>query len=66
MSWLRHMRTTQERRENGKRDFIVVEGYKVRIRAKRNQANLPCYWCDIFNRSWEDRTWKRHRRTQYK
>lgn len=66
MGWLRHIRTTQELRANGKRDYIVVDGYKVKTRPKRNRANLPNAWWDILNKSWDDRCWKRYRKTQYK
>ena len=66
MGWLRHPRTQQERRVNGKRNFIDYDEYKVRTRPKRNKANLPCHWDDLLNHSWYDRSWKRYRRKQYK
>lgn len=46
-TWLRSPRTTQERRINGKRSQIAVDGYEVKIRAKRSQASLPEAWDDI-------------------
>lgn len=67
MGWLRHPHTTQERRVNGKRsNFIVVDGYEIKTRPSRNQINLPSAWDDLLNRSWDDRCWKRYRKTQYK
>ena len=67
MGWLRRPRTTQERRANGKRsNFIDFDGYLVKTRPCRNMANLVCHWDDIIRRDEDDRTWKRHRRTQYK
>lgn len=64
---LRNPRTTQERRANGKRStHIDVDGYKVKTRARRSQCNLPCTYCDIIRKDLDHRTWKRHRRTQYK
>ena len=60
-------RTTQERRANGTRSsFIDVDGYKIKARAKRGVRNLPCTWDDLVRRDADDRTWKRHRRKQYK
>lgn len=35
-------------------------------RAKRNAANLPSSWDDLGIAAREDRSWKRHRRTQWK
>ena len=67
MGWLRIPRTTQERRANGKRsNYINVDGYKIKTRARRSQCNLPCHWDDLIRKDEDDRTWKRHRRTQYK
>lgn len=61
---LRHMKTTQERRANGKRHFLEIDDYKIKIRPKRNATNLPEAWDDY----WIDvpKSWKKHRRTQYK
>jgi hypothetical protein len=57
--FLRHPRTTQERRANSK-------GFRheYKVRARRNQKNLVEAWDDIWNRS--QRSWKKHRKTQYK
>jgi len=63
-SGLRHMKTTQERRANGKRHFLHIDDYKVKIRPRRNAANLSNAWDDY----WIDvpKSWKNYRRTQYK
>lgn len=67
MSWLRHPRTTQERRYNGKRGICYDDGeYVVKIRCKRSQPMLPSLWDDIIRQDGCHRTWKRHRNTQYK
>ena len=66
MGWLRNPRTTQERRVNGKRSQITVDGYEVKIRAKRSQASLPCAWEDLLRSDDHHFTWKRHRKKQYK
>ena len=66
MGWLRHPRTQQERRVNGKRNHITDDDCKVKTRPKRNQVHLPCLWDDVLNHSWYDRSWKRYRKTQYK
>jgi hypothetical protein len=53
---LRHPKTTQERRANGKRSKWA--------RGRRSAANLPEAWDDI-NLSRRGRGWKNKRRTQY-
>jgi hypothetical protein len=66
-TWLRNPRTTQERRVNGKRsNFIEVDGYKIKTRPSRNWCNLVEAWDDIPRKDYKDRSWKRHRKTQYK
>jgi len=62
----RRPRTTQERRENGKRNSIDFDGYKVKIRASRNMSNLVEAWDDINRSSSEDRSWKKFRKEQYR
>ena len=52
--WLRHPKTTQERRAS-------MGSWS---RAKRNRANLPEVYDDIFRE--DDRNWKEYRKTQYK
>lgn len=66
MGWLRHPRTTQERRANGRRGVIEIDEFLIRLRAKRNSYRLPQHWDDIIRGDIEHRTWKRHRRQQYK
>lgn len=67
MGWLRHPKTTQERRANGKRsNFLLIDGYRIRTRPCRNAINLVQVRDDITRRDWEDRSWKRFRKTQYK
>jgi hypothetical protein len=55
-TWLRNPRTTQERRAN--QDWPV--------RGRRLPNRLPEAWDDVPRRDADDRSWKRHRRTQYK
>jgi hypothetical protein len=54
MGWLRHPRTTQERRE-----WSPEFG-----RAKRSRKRLVEAWDDIVTS--EQRSWKEHRRTQWR
>jgi len=61
---LRRMKTTQERRANGKRCFLHIDDYKVKIRPKRNMSNLPEAWDDYW--IYVPKCWKNHRKTQYK
>jgi len=65
---LRYPRTTQERRANGKRQFLEVDGYRIRLRGKRSAANLPTSYDDIFAvEIWKrHRCWKRLRLNQWK
>lgn len=56
MGCLRNPRTTQEKRAN-------QGGWR---RAKRKPKNLPNAWDDILRSDMNHRTWKRHRRTQWK
>ena len=57
--YMRSMRTTQELREV---QNAIDQGIKVRGKRKKNY--LPDAWWDFWRRS--QRTWKRHRKTQYK
>ena len=66
MGWLRHPHTTQERRANGKRAFIFHDEYKVSVRPSRNFVNLVDYRCELGRQDLRHRSWKRHRKTQYK
>ena len=64
---LRHPKTNQERRLTGRRcQFIIIDGFVLNCRAKRNYACLPSAWDDIMRQDRGDRCWKRHRRTQYR
>ena len=56
-NYLRHVRTTQERR-------LWFAADEVELRRARSIRNLPHYWWDI----WRDvqRTWKKHRRTRWR
>lgn len=62
----RRPRTTQERRANGKRHFLEIDDHKIKIRPRRNQANLVEAWDDLMHSYWGHRSWKRHRKTQWK
>lgn len=62
--YCRHMRTTQERRVNGRRGYIEEDGYKIKIRAKRSEAQLPCCYEDYWIHT--EKCWKFKRKTQYK
>ena len=63
---LRHPKTTQERRESGRRGFINEDDYRVKVRSKRNMKNLRNAWDDICRRDWNEKGWKKLRKTQYK
>ena len=52
----RHPRTTQERR-------LYDKEYG---RKRRGPSHLPNTYDDLIRKDIEDRSWKRHRRTQYK
>lgn len=60
--WLRHPRTTQERRAN---QFVRGED-RVPIRGRRASHMLPQAYDDIQNKSLRSRNWKRLRGTQYR
>lgn len=66
MSIMRHPRTTQERRANGKRDILYFDDFRVHIRARRNFSNLPNSRDDIIRGDYSCKSWKKHRKTQYK
>jgi len=56
--WLRHPKTTQERRANQDRNG----GYH---RPRRRKQNVPCAYDDIHVSCLDDKCWKRWRKTQY-
>ena len=60
----RTLKTTQERRANGKRNFINYDEYKVAVRPSRNMSNLVERWDDLIRRP--TRSWKKHRKNQWK
>ena len=62
----RSPRTTQERRANGRRSIHVDGEYVVRLRPCRSMRNLVDAWDDVFRNDWSHRSWKRHRKTQYR
>ena len=73
MGWLfRNPRTQQERRINGSHEYRRVEievggevhVVRIRIRGKRSVRMLPEAWHDL--PPGRQRSWKKHRRTQYK
>lgn len=67
MGWYyRAPKTTQERRLVGRRDLLHIDEYVVRIRPSRNWTNLPNTYDDISRSDIGDRSWKRHRLTQYR
>lgn len=62
----RKPRTTQERRANGKRGFLEINDYKIKLRPNRSMSNLVEAWDDLMFSYWGHRSWKRHRKTQWK
>jgi len=77
-SSLRHPKTTQERRINGKRNVLDFDEYKIYIRPSRNSSRLPNAYDDLWIRDaiWIDYlfdgkifhyvSWKKKRKTQYR
>ena len=64
-TWLRDINTTQERREW----FAYIDElaeYPHLIRHRRSMKELPSAWDDIPRNDLQDRSWKRHRKTQYR
>ena len=62
----RRPRTTQERRVNGKRNYLDYDDYRVRTRPSRNFANLVENRDDILRWGQKNRSWKRYRKHQWK
>lgn len=58
--WLRHPRTTQERRLHSDPEL------RPYIRGKRSWKRLPNAWDDIFIPFRENESWKKLRKTQYR
>ena len=65
MGWLRHPKTTQERRRWFSDIELIEENPELKLRAKRAPHRLPTVYDDIFPKAWRNRSWKRHRATQY-
>jgi len=66
MSYYRTVRTTQERRENGPRSVLRIDGVSLPSRPKRNESNLPHSYCDPRRGGYGVKCWKKYRRTQYR
>lgn len=61
----RHPRTLQERRETkALHNDEDLEDLNIKIRTRREK--LPTSWDDIPRGDYDHRSWKRHRKTQYK
>ena len=60
----RRMRTTQERRMSILDEEEVFHG--VKVRARRNKRNLADSWWDFYRSDFRNKSWKRHRKTQYR
>ena len=65
-SWMRNPKTTQERRANDVRQFMDVDGVKVKIRAVRLGRHLPSSWDDILIPMPRHKSWKKLRGTKWK
>lgn len=65
MGWLRHPKTTQERRRWFSDIELIAEYPELKLRNARSARNLPTLYDDIAKDAWRDRSWKRHRDTQY-
>lgn len=63
--YMRHPRTQQELRE-----IALFESYEelkdLNIRIRGRRKDLPTHWDDFARRDRQDRSWKRHRKNQYK
>jgi len=59
--WLRYPKTTQEKRWS---DAWADEG--IRVRPRRNKANLPDAWDDITRSDVGAKSWKRYRKHQWR
>jgi len=67
MGCMRNPKTTAERRASQSRgSHIQIDGYLVKIRARRNAANLVDSWDDIMVGWGNNRTWKKYRKNQWK
>lgn len=65
--FFRHVRTNKERRDNvALMNDEDAQEYGVEPRGKRRGHNLPTAWDDICRQDFRTRSWKRHRKTQWK
>ena len=66
MSYFRHPKTTNERKQWAKVEHDRKEyGFKIRARAARNERNLPDTWDDLHKSfGWEVKSWKHYRRSK--
>ena len=62
----RKPKTTQERKANGKRGFLIWDEYRVKLRGRRSSHTLVDAWDDLMRSDINHHSWERHRRTQYK
>lgn len=60
-NYLRHPKTRNEMRAN----CDDCDGI-IKIRPRRKPLALPNLWDDVPRGDWGHRSWKRHRKTQYK
>lgn len=63
----RKIGTFPERRDNSYVDYDedCVE-YRIKVRGKRKGHILPSNWDDIPYSDWDAKSWKNHRKTQYR
>ena len=59
---LRHPRTTQECRANGRRNVLDFDEYRVFIRPARSTKRLPNAWDDLWihDAVWMEKWWPHH------
>lgn len=65
MGWLRHPKTTQERRRWFSDIELITEYPQLKLRACRAPHLLPTLYDDLCPKAWRDRSWKRHRDAQH-
>lgn len=65
--YYRQVKTAQEYKENCSLVHNEdISFYKVKIRAKRNNNNLPNAWDDLNHQDYNYKNWKNYRKTQWK
>lgn len=65
MGWCRRMKTTQELRELRGSDTDHREDYDIPL-IRRKRKNIPTWYDDRGRSDYGHRSWKRHRKTQWK